>query len=165
MSADDEIGGINDGEEEGGVAKKEEGFTRLAARLPLVLGSGLSWRGKRGVDDEGKGGDGIWRVGMGEGMILGVCEDKGSSAGDGWCCPIFAAFEVLPIFTAVCPKHSSWVEKDIKNKKMYVTNILLLKNKQNINGHPTRRAHKRPLGKKEEQIRALFNQHSAIYAY
>lgn len=45
-------------------------------------------------------------------MRLGACEDKGKSVGDVCCCP--TAFEVLPIFIAVCTKESSWSEKDIK---------------------------------------------------
>lgn len=55
--------------------------------------------------------------GIGEGMTLVACEDKGSAAGDGSCCPVFAAFEVLPIFIAVCQTNSSWSEKEIKNKE------------------------------------------------
>lgn len=58
MGVEDGTGGIINEDDEGGGVKKEEGFTRLVARLLLLLESGFSWTGKGGADEDDKG-DGI----------------------------------------------------------------------------------------------------------
>lgn len=68
---------INADEEEGG-AKKEEGFTRLVARLLLLIGSGVSWIGNGGVEEADRGRDGTCKVGTGEGTTLGAWENEGT---------------------------------------------------------------------------------------
>lgn len=78
---DEETGGIIIAEEEGGGTKNEEGFTRLVIWLLLLLDSGVSRRGIKGVDDD-KGGDGICNVGtVGEATLTGR-EGGGTVAGD-----------------------------------------------------------------------------------
>jgi hypothetical protein len=78
---DVETGGILIAEEEGGGTKNEEGFTRLLIRLLLLLDSGVSRRGIKGVDDD-KNGDGICKVGtVGAATLTGRGEGGWTIAG------------------------------------------------------------------------------------
>jgi hypothetical protein len=101
---DEETGGIIIAEEGGGT-KNEEGFTRLVIWLVLLLllDSGVSRRGIKGVDDD-KGGEGICNVGtVGEATLTGR-EGGGTVAEDWYGCPVIAAFETFPIVIAACNK-------------------------------------------------------------
>lgn len=78
---DEETSGIIIAEEEGGT-ENEEGFTRLAVRLLLLLDSGVSRWGIKGIDDD-KGGDGICKVGMvGAATLTG--REGGGTIGGNW---------------------------------------------------------------------------------
>lgn len=79
---DEETGGIIIAEEEGG-GTKNEGFTRLVIWLLLLLDSGVSRRGIKGVGDA-KGGDGICNVGtVGEATLAGW-EGGGPTVAEDW---------------------------------------------------------------------------------
>lgn len=78
---DVETGGIIIAEEEGGGTKNEEGFTRLLIQLLLLLDSGVSRRGIKGVDDDNNG-DGICKVGtVGAATLTGRGEGGWTIAG------------------------------------------------------------------------------------
>lgn len=78
---DEETGGINRAEDDGGGTKNKEGFTRLVVWLLVLLASGASRIGIKGVDAD-KEGDGICEVGtVGVGILAGW-EGKGTRAED-----------------------------------------------------------------------------------
>lgn len=76
---DEETSGIIIAEEGG--TENEEGFTRLVVRLLLLLDSGVSRWGIKGIDDD-KGGDGICKVGMVGAATLTGQEGGGTIAGN-----------------------------------------------------------------------------------
>lgn len=76
---DEETSGIIVAEEGG--TENEEGFTRLAVRLLLLLDSGVSRWGIKGIDDD-KGGGGICKVGMVGAATLTGWEGGGTIAGN-----------------------------------------------------------------------------------
>lgn len=117
----EETGGIIIAEEEGGGTKNEEGFTRLVIWLLLLLDSGVSRRGIKGVDDD-KGGEGICNVGtVGEATLTGQ-EGGGTVAEDWYGCPVIAPFETFPIVIAACNKEInrlSFAQIERKYKKLF----------------------------------------------
>lgn len=76
---DEETSGIIVAEEGG--TENEEGFTRLVVRLLLLLDSGVSRWGIKGIDDD-KGGGGICKVGMVGAATLTGWEGGGTIAGN-----------------------------------------------------------------------------------
>ena len=88
------MGGVTRPED--GQLKNEDGFKRFAARLLLLLISGVSRRGIEEVDVD-SGGVGNWMVGK----VRGILGGRGGITAEDWlCCAVIAAFEVFPIVIA-----------------------------------------------------------------
>lgn len=78
---------------------KNEGFTRLVARLIFPLLDSRVSRGGIKQDEAGKVGVG-WTVGITDGLVLDSLEVTGTVAATRGGCPEIAAFDVFPMFRA-----------------------------------------------------------------